>query len=214
MAGLRSDSGSGFGSSRAGVLGLLLFLMLCACGVPRLSAQAPAKWKPTDTIELTSGKKIVCMMRSTTSKKIYYYADSLMTERAFSRRNVYRITYGDGRAEKINDKAVMTVEGDDYRTVIIVEDKEDVEGLYSLGVVVGDSGKSNRTMSSAKRNAETRLKKRAVAKGAIFVLVTKRTSTGGYGEIPTYVIEGEAFGTEPPETSDSVADAGKEGSDN
>lgn len=60
-------------------------------------------------------------------------------------------------------------------------------------------------MSSAKRNAETRLKKRAVAKGAIFVLVTKRTSTGGYGEVPTYYIEGEAFGTEPPKEGDSAA---------
>lgn len=169
-------------------------------------AEAQSKpWKAVDTIELTSGKKIPCVIRSKTSKRIYYYADSLGTERSFARRNVHKLIYENGRAERINDKAVMSLADDDYRVVILVEDKEDVAGLYSCGVVTGESGKSNRSMGAAKKSAETRIKKKAVAKGAIFVLITKRLTTGGYGEIPTYYLEGEAFGTEPPETPDSAA---------
>lgn len=163
-------------------------------------AQKP--WAPVDTIQLTSGRKIACVIRTRTSKRVYYYSDSLGTEKSFARRNVHRLIYSDGRAEKLNDLAVRTLASDDYRNVIIVDDKEDVEGLYSYGVVHGESSKSNRSMASAKRSAETRLKKRAVAKGAIFVLVTKRQSTGGYGEVPTYYLEGEAFGVEPPESEE------------
>lgn len=162
-------------------------------------ARAQSSKKPAlDTIFLTSGKWKVGTLKNIFGSSVYY-VDTLGKEHALKERNVHRIVYSTGRSQSFNQMAVSDAAEGDWRVVMLVDDPAQVEGLYARGVVSGKSSPSNKTKRSAQRSAETRIKKRCAAKGGIVVLVTKRLSTGGYGETPSLYIEGEAYGTEPLE---------------
>lgn len=175
--------------------------LLVAVAILGASAAASAQAKkkpPRDTIVLTSGAIKIGTLKNIFGSNVYY-VDTLGKEHSLKERNVHRIIYSSGRTQTLNQKAVGDVSEDDWRIVMLVDDPTQVEGLYARGVVSGKSSPSNKSKRSAQRSAETRIKKRCVAKGGIVVLVTKRLTTGGYGETPSFYIEGEAYGTEPLE---------------
>lgn len=176
------------------VLALLLAVVLQGKGTAAL-AQAGNK-PPRDTIILTSGNVKVGTLKNIFESTVYY-VDTLGKEHSLKERNVHRIIYSNGRTQTLNQKAVSDVSEGDWRIVMLVDDPAQVEGLYARGVVSGKSSPSNKSKRSAQRSAETRIKKCCVAKGGIVVLVTKRLTTGGYGEPPSFYIEGEAYGSEP-----------------
>lgn len=149
-----------------------------------------------DTIFLTSGRKYLGVVKNISGSKILY-TDTLNQERSFLERNVQKIVYANGKAMTFNAAAVESVSESDWRIVILTEDPKQVEGLFPRGHVFGESNPKNKSLKSAQRSAETRIKKRAVAKKGLVVLVSRRLKTGGYGEIPSYRIEGEVYGTEP-----------------
>lgn len=197
----------------ARVVASLLFFFLCLLPAPHvwaggselLSRQTPAEQK-FDTIYLTSGKSHKARITNVTGTRVSF-RDTVGNEGSYMRRNVHKIVYCNGRTERFNALAVGDAADTDWRIVILTEDPQQVQGLFSRGMVYGDSSPSNKTLRSAQRSAETRLKKRAVAKQGIIVLVQKRIKTGGYGEVPTYRIEGEVYGTEPlPEGEDGSGD--------
>jgi hypothetical protein len=87
--------------------------------------------------------------------------------------------------------------------------------LYVLGEVEAASPSSARSPSAAKKGAIIKLKKKAANLKGTLILVTKKQTTGGYGEYPGYFIKGIAYGPEPPEegltpgsSGASVKDAG------
>jgi len=70
--------------------------------------------------------------------------------------------------------------------------------VYSpRGKVDARSPKSVKDAKSAQKNAEIRLKKKAANLGGAMILLTKKEFKGGYGEAPTCILEGVAYGTEP-----------------
>lgn len=152
-----------------------------------------------DTIVLTSGRKLVVKVVSVTSHGVYYTKPNEEEELSFERRNVYRVTYSTGQTETMTEKALETLDALDWRAVILYENPDDVNGLYSHGMIFAESGKGSKSLRNAQRSAEAKLQKRASQKKAIAVLIHKRSTSGGYGEVPTYRIDGEAFGTEPLE---------------
>ena len=81
---------------------------------------------------------------------------------------------------------------------MITKKEDEVNGLYEIGKVTGKSSATNRTTKSAKRTARIRMKKRAANKGGVMILVTKQEATGGFGEVPTFYIEGIAYSFEEP----------------
>lgn len=180
--------------------------------LPSSVAAQAAKKPQRDTIVLTSGQIKVGTLKNIFGSNVYYI-DTLGKERSLKERNVHRIIYSSGRTQTLNQKAISEVSDDDWRIVMLVDDPKQVEGLYARGVVSGKSSPSNKTKQSVQRSAETRIKKRCVAKGGIVVLVTKRLTTGGYGEIPSYYIEGEAYGTEPPQEGEENVEAPIDDSD-
>lgn len=162
--------------------------------------------KTLDTIVTTAGKRLPVKIRIVNHRKVTYYNPGSSKLRSMTRSRVNRVIYADGRIEKITDMAVRSISNDDYRIVILTDDPNMVQGLYSRGVIKATSrGKAN-SLSKARKSAENRLKKQAVHKGATYVLVKNRRQTGGYGEVPTYFIEGEAYGTEPEETDSTAAE--------
>ena len=111
----------------------------------------------------------------------------------------HKIYYRTGVVEHFNSLAVVMVDEGDWQTVILTDNKDDVEGFFALGQVDAQSSPQSRNARSAQRSADIRLKKRAVNMGGIVVLITKRESRGGYGETPTHYVEGIVYGFEPPE---------------
>jgi len=152
-----------------------------------------------DTIVLTSGRKLVVKVVSVTSHGVYYTKPDEEEELSFERRNVYRVTYSTGQTETMTEKALEALDELDWRAVILYENPDDVNGLYSHGMIFAESGKGSKSLRNAQRSAEAKLQKRASQKKAIAVLIHKRSTSGGFGEVPTYRIDGEAFGTEPLE---------------
>lgn len=166
-------------------------------GVSGVYAQTKSDKKVAyDTIYLTSGRKYLGIVKNISGSHILYI-DTLNQKKSFMERNVQKIVYSNGKAMTFNSAAVSSVEETDWRIVILTEDPKQVEGLFPRGHVFGESNPKNKSLKSAQRSAETRIKKRAVAKQGLIVLVSKRLKTGGYGEIPSYRIEGEVYGTEP-----------------
>jgi hypothetical protein len=86
-----------------------------------------------------------------------------------------------------------------WEAVWITEDKKEIGDLYMLGEVEAKSPSSARSPSAAKKGAIIKLKKKAANLKGTLILVTKKQTSGGYGEFPGYYIKGIAYGPEPPE---------------
>ena len=65
------------------------------------------------------------------------------------------------------------------------------------------SSAGSRSAKSAKKSAVIRLQKKAAGLGGMIVLITKEESIGGFGEPPTYQVEGIAYGYEPPKKEET-----------
>ncbi len=181
-----------------------LFFLLCTFFGSSVSAQEYEESTldsliPLDTIVLTSGRRIVAKVINVTSHGVYYSEPGSDEELSYERRNVYRVTYSSGQTETMTEKAIDNLNDLDWRAIILYENPNDVAGLYSHGMISAESSKSSRNLRAAQRSAETKLQKRASSRKAIAVLIHRRSTSGGFAEVPTYKIEGEAFGTEPLE---------------
>ncbi|KAF5084324.1 hypothetical protein DSECCO2_79510 [anaerobic digester metagenome] len=151
-----------------------------------------------DTIVLVSGRKTLGNVQGVSPSQVTYSPADSKEVLKMDRKQVHKIIYRTGRVEIFNKLAFEMVEEGDWKTIILTEKQEDVEGLYALGNVDAQSSKNSRNARSAERSANIRLQKKAAAMGGYIVLITKRESKGGYGEIPTHLVEGVVYGFDPP----------------
>ncbi len=151
-----------------------------------------------DTIVLVSGKKILGKIHGVSSTKVTYYPINKAKAEELARKQVQKILYSTGRREFFNKPAFEMVAERDFKTIVLTENEEEVSGLYDLGKVEAKSSKNARSAKAAQQSADIRIQKKAVNMGAYIVLITKRESKGGYGEIPTHFVEGVAYGLDPP----------------
>jgi hypothetical protein len=160
---------------------------------------SPEKVVPADTVMLISGRKVVVRVQGVSPSKVSYMPIDKDEVKEMDRKQVHKIFYRNGMVEHFNTLALQMVDEGDWQTVILTENKDDVEGFFALGEVEAQSSPQSRNMRAAERSADIRLKKRAVNMGGIVVLVTKRESRGGYGEVPTHFVQGVVYGFEAPE---------------
>ncbi len=153
-----------------------------------------------DTIMLVSGKKVLGKVHGVSSSKITYYPQGKSKIEEFARKQIQIILYSTGRREFFNKPAFEMVEARDFKTIVLTDNDEEVAGLYELGTVEAKSSKNARSAKAAQQSAEIRMQKKAVNMGGYIVLITKRDPKGGYGEVPTYFIEGVVYGVDPPTT--------------
>lgn len=178
---------------------LMLILMFVVAFSSTVQAQEPSpKAEQLDTIMLISKRRIIGKVQKVSPSAIVYFPKGKPKTEEIARKQIHKIFYANGRIENFNTLAVEMVDEKSWKTVIISDNRDDVEGLYPLGNVDAQSSPRSRTAKSAKNSAEIRMKKKAVNMGAIIVLVTRRESKGGYNEIPTHFVEGVAYGFEPP----------------
>ncbi len=152
----------------------------------------------SDTIILISGRKVIASVQSVSTSKVMYIPYDGKVVKEMDRKQVHKILYKVGRVEVFNSLAAVMVDDDNWQTIIVTDNRDDTEGLFALGDVIAQSSPQARNARAAKRSADIRMKKRAVNMGGIIVLITKRETRGGYGEIPTHFVEGVVYGFEPP----------------
>ena len=161
------------------------------------SAQDIVK-EPSDTIVLISGRKVPVMVQGVSPTKISYLIEGNTEIKEVERRQVHKILYRNGRAESFSSMAMQMVAEGDWKTVILTDKQEDIEGFFALGEAEAQSSPRSRNAKSAQQSADIRLKKRAVNMGGIVVFITNRESKGGYGEVPTHKVTGIVYGFDPP----------------
>lgn len=170
------------------VFGVLVFIQ------PSMAQEEEA----LDTIYMLGQRKLVVKVQGIFYSNVKYREPGSDEVKSVDTKNIQRVIFDSGRKEVFNPPLVGEITETDWKNVVLTENKEDVNGLYEIGKVTGRSSSSNRTAKSAERTAKIRMKKRTANRGGVMVLVTKKELTGGFGEVPSYYIEGIAYSFEKP----------------
>lgn len=152
-----------------------------------------------DTIIKVEGKVMPVEVEKVTSTYVRFKVpgnDELFT---MSRKDIHKVIYKNGRIEEYNPLVLTIIDELSWQAVWLTEDEGDVLSLYKRGVVSATSPPSSRSPKAAKKGAIIRVQKKAAALQGSVILITKKQTTGGYGEFPGYEIEGIVYGTEPLE---------------
>jgi len=179
--------------------GAIITFLLVACTTMLWAQEQPKQpSQPVDTVVLISGRKVLGQVQMVSSSKISYFPEGKKQISEIERRQVQSIIYRNGKVEKFNTPALEVVSEGDWKTIVLTENSSDVEGLYELGRIDAQSAPRSRSAKSAQRSADIKMQKKAAALKGIMILVTKRESKGGYGEVPTHLVEGIVYGFDPP----------------
>jgi hypothetical protein len=191
----------------------VITLMLVTLSLNAQTAQTPSP--PVDTIFKLNGSQLLVSITTVTPSYISFVLPGKSEEFTIERKEVHKIIYKTGKIEILNKAAFELLDDSMWEAVWMTEDKKEVGDLYMLGEIEAQSPSSARSPSAAKKGAIIKLKKKAANMNGTLILVTKKLTTGGYGEYPGYYIKGIAYGPEPPadqpsqETQgNSVKDAG------
>ncbi len=156
-----------------------------------------------DTIIKVEGKVMPVEVEKVTSTYVRFKVPGNNELFTMSRKDIHKVIYKNGRIEEYNPLVLTMIDELSWQAVWLTEDEEDVTSLYKRGVVNASSPPSSRSPKAAKKGAIIRVQKKAAAMQGSVVLITKKQTTGGYGEIPGYEIEGVVYGTEPLEEEKS-----------
>jgi hypothetical protein len=156
-----------------------------------------------DTIIKIEGKVMPVDVVKVTSQYVSFLVPGNKETYTIERKEVQKIIYKNGRIEEFNKPVFELVDDYSWEAVWLTEDKKEISELYRRGKASAESPASARSPKAAKKNAVIRLQKKAAAMKGTVVLVTKKQTTGGYGEYPGYYIEGVVYGPEPLSESES-----------
>jgi len=150
-----------------------------------------------DTIIKIEGKVLAVDVTKVTPLYVSFIVPGNSETFTMERKEIQKIIYKNGRVDEFNKPVFELVDDYSWEAIWLTEDKKDVAELYRRGKISAKSPASSRSPKAAKKNAIIRLQKKATALKGTVVLVTKKQSTGGYGEYPGYYIEGVVYGLEP-----------------
>jgi hypothetical protein len=191
---------------------LFLFVLVLIAG--EVSGQTKPQTKsgsqkgvPCDTVIRFGNRKIpVTKLTIGSTTVTYALIDKPDSMIRLEKKEIERILYRNGRVEQFNKAVVEVVRPDQWQAVLITRDEGDVQGLYNRGEVKARSSANSRSSKKAEEGAIIKIQKLAAAKKSTIILITHDEFYGGYGEIPGYLVEGIAYGTEPLETGTDVVD--------
>jgi hypothetical protein len=150
-----------------------------------------------DTIFKIEGKVLPVDVVKVTTGYVSFLVPGNTQTFTIERKEIQKIVYKNGRIEEYNKPVFQMIDDYSWEAVWITEDKSEVKELYKRGEVSANSPASARSPKAAKKSAIIRLQKKAAAMKGSMVYITKKLSTGGYGEYPGYYIEGVVYGQEP-----------------
>ncbi|MBN1951064.1 MAG: hypothetical protein JW801_07660 [Bacteroidales bacterium] len=156
-----------------------------------------------DTIFKIEGKVMPVDVIKVTPTYVSFVVPGNAETFTIERKQIQKIVYKNGRVEEYNKPVFEMIDDYSWEAVWLTEDKKDVADLYRRGAITAESPSSSRSHKAAKKNATIRLQKKAAAMKGTVVYVTKKMTTGGYGESPGYYYEGEVYGLEPLEEDEA-----------
>lgn len=190
-------------------------ILLALATVVANAQTTPPPEQPHDTIFKLNGSLIPVDVTTVTPTYISFVFPGKPEEFTIERKEVHKIIYKTGKIDILNQAAFTVIDESSWEAVWITEDKKDIGDLYVLGEIEAKSPSSARSPAAAKKGAIIKLKKKAANLKGTLILVTKKQTTGGYGEYPGYIIKGVAYGPNPPDEGlspevkgSSVKDAG------
>lgn len=163
-----------------------------------------------DSLFKLNGSVMAVNITTVTPTYVSFRLPGKPEEYTMERKEVHKLVYKNGRIEILNKAAFVMLDESSWEAVWMTEDKKEVGDLYVLGEIEARSPSSARSPSAAKKGAIIKLKKKAANMKGTLILVTKKETTGGYGEYPGYYIKGVAYGPEPPESGDTTETQGAE----
>jgi hypothetical protein len=175
---------------------LALFILLFASYLPAQTSTALPV--PHDTIFKLNGSVMPVDITTVTPTYISFIYPGKKEEFTIERKEVQQIIYKSGKIDVLNKAAFELIDESSWEAVWMTEDKKEIGDLYMLGEIEARSPSSARSASAAKKGAIIKLKKKAANMKGSLILVTRKETSGGYGEYPGYYIKGIAYGTEPP----------------
>lgn len=152
----------------------------------------------TDTIIKIDTKVLPVNVTTVTPGYVSFAYPGNQEVYTIDRKDVHKIIYKTGRIEVLNNPAVITFDETSWEAIWLTEDKKDVANMYKLGEIESTSPPSSRSAKAAKKGATIKLQKKAANLKGSIILVTYKEQTGGYGELPGYIIKGIVYGYEPP----------------
>lgn len=179
------------------VKSFFIFIIVLILLIPA-QAQDSKEAFVADTIHLLSTRKLAVKIKSVYSSSVSYEDLKTGESKTVDRKQIQKLVYGNGRVEVFNKPVFSMVAEGDWKTVITTEKESDVEGLIPITDVSAISPKSAKDFKQAKRNAEIRLRKEGAKYGGMIVLITHKENSGGFGDVPTYYVEGMVYGYEEP----------------
>lgn len=169
------------------ILSLIMFFPLFSSGQ-----------QVADTIYRLGGRKLIANVVKVNQMDIDYMFEGDANIYSIDRKQVQKIVYETGKVEEFNKPIFIEIDETSWEAILVTEDKAEVAGLYKYGNIDAKSSPGSKNNKKAKKTAVIRLQKKAAnMKGAI-VLITRVELKSGYGEMPSYYMEGEVYGFEPP----------------
>jgi len=153
----------------------------------------------TDTIFFFEAQEMhVDVMKITYDSVLYRKPDETKL-RALDKDIIHKIKYNWGRVEILNQQAKAKQKKLDWRKVKILTKATQAEGYYKVEQVTAKtqgSGRGFETPKSLENKAEVILKKKAANKNGEYVLITNKTITTAFGEIPSATLTGMVYSRE------------------
>lgn len=174
---------------------ILLLIMFSFIWIPSIAQDVGA----FDTIIKVEGRVMPVNVEKVTSSYVRFKVpgvDSLFT---MSRKDIHKVIYKNGRKEEYNPLVLQMIDSDSWKAVWLTENKKDIVDLFIRGKIEVEVPPSSRSIKASKKSAIMRMQKKAAALQGTVILITKKQTTGGYGEFQGYEMAGIIYGTEPLE---------------
>ncbi|MCF8335793.1 MAG: hypothetical protein K9H65_04240 [Bacteroidales bacterium] len=156
----------------------------------------------TDTLQLFGDETRYVNVMKITYNSVIYTETGKTTLKRIDKDSVHKILYNWGRVETLNESPPIIGERYDWRKVKILNNKNETDSLYRVEKIQARAEGSNRgydTPKSLETRAKIIIKKKAANVNAKYVLITNKTVTIAFGEIPSATLEGIAYTDEKRE---------------
>jgi len=161
----------------------------------------------TDTIFFFEAKEMHVDVMKITYDSVLYRKPGETELRALDKDIIHKIKYNWGRLEILNEKPKEPQKRLDWRKVTILTKPKQAEGYYEVEQVTAKakgSGRGYETPRSLENKAEVILKKKAANLNAEYVLITNKTITTAFGEMPSATLTGMVYSREQQGNDETV----------
>jgi deoxyribodipyrimidine photolyase len=159
-----------------------MMALLLACSARLVVAQ---ECNVKDTVFMLNGNKVNTEIKSIDMNYIYTVHNTRI-----AKKKIHKIRFMNGMVQEFNKKLNET---DQWQEIMLTADSTEVKDLKFVEQLKVSTPVNPRKVKSATVSAKIEMRKKAAEKKADIVYVTHYEIKGGYGDIPTYEMEGMAY---------------------